>query len=64
MNLKSVWQKGKKRKTHFCTSIIAFFSSPKHYKPTNLGQQQFIEHLILFITKRYLPMSFIENPWL
>ncbi len=29
-----VWQKTKKRKTIFPTSITTFFSSPKHYKPT------------------------------
>lgn len=48
-----VRQKEKKRKTILPTSITTFFSRPKHYKPINLGQQQFIEDLVLFIKKHH-----------
>jgi len=54
MNLDNVFGKKRRKKKHFFPiSITTFFSSPKHYKPTNLGQQQFIEDPILFIKKHH-----------
>jgi hypothetical protein len=48
----------------FPHSIINFFSSQNLYKPNDQGQKRFIEDVVLFITKGYMLLSYVENPWL
>ncbi len=46
------------------TSITDFFNFKVPYKNSNLTQELFLEDLILYITKGYRSLSFIENVWL
>jgi hypothetical protein len=54
----------KKRKIIFPFFIIEFFGKHQLYNKTNLVQHEFLEDIILYITKGYHPLSSIENPWL
>jgi hypothetical protein len=54
--------KNYKRATPFV--ITEFFSNVQSYKSSNPLQLVFIEDLVLFITKGYVPLSTMESSWL
>jgi hypothetical protein len=40
------------------------FGYQQPYHKSNILQQAFLAHLVLYVTKGYQPLSFVENPWL
>jgi hypothetical protein len=52
-----------KRKSSFAYVITTFFSATNPYKKID-EQQQFLEDLVLYICKGYMPLSTCENIWL
>jgi hypothetical protein len=54
----------KKRKKLFTTSIANFFNSIMPYKNSDLGQELFLEDLIMNIIKGFRPLNSIENVWI
>jgi hypothetical protein len=54
-----VGKKGKRRKQCLPIPSLKFYGLNK---PNDLGQQKFIEDLVLLIAKGYMPLSTIENP--
>ena len=57
-------QKGKKQKSLPPSSITNFFTSAWPYNKCDTMQIRFIEDLVLLISKRNVPLSMVENPWL
>jgi hypothetical protein len=47
------------------TSVISFFFGRKTpYKKQDEGHKLFMEDLVLFTTKGYIPLSICENLWM
>jgi hypothetical protein len=42
-------------------AIINHFGSTTPYKKNDVGQKQFMENLLLFVAKMYMPISIVEN---
>jgi hypothetical protein len=46
------------------TTITIYFLGVRYYKKSNPIQMGFIEHLVLMITKGYMPLFIVGNPQL
>jgi hypothetical protein len=57
-------QHGKKKVGAPGSTIIYFLGSTNMYKNVDEAQQRFIEDLMLYICKGYMPLSTCENIWL
>ncbi len=57
-------QHGKKRVGAIHTTITSFFGSTNPYKNADDVQQRFIDDLVLYIYKGYMPLSTCKNIWL
>jgi hypothetical protein len=57
-------QKCKQRASTTPIAINNFFGSVRPYKKSNSIEMGFIEDLVLIITKGYMLLSIVENPWL
>ncbi len=44
--------------------ITYHFSSTTPYTKEDLGQEKFMEDLLMFVAKGYMPIFVIENQWL
>jgi hypothetical protein len=44
--------------------ITTYFDATNPYKKSNGAQQQFLENLVLYTCKGYMPLSTCENIWL
>jgi hypothetical protein len=54
-----------KKRTHVIPSAISgFFSSTNQFKKDNETQVCFLEDVMLFVIKGYLPMKIVESIWL
>lgn len=54
----------KKRKIITQYAITNCFGSKNPYKKEDMSQQRFLEDLVLYLAKRYRPLTIVENAWL
>jgi hypothetical protein len=58
-----VWQSRKKRTGPSDRAIIAFLVATKPFKKCDEQQKHFLEDLLLYICKGYMPLSTGKNVW-